>query len=63
MCDKVVRDKVVCERERERESVCERLCVTKLPGGGGGGEAAERRGGYRTKNKNPAQRCGEQRGV
>ena len=39
--------------------VCERWCVTKLcvcQGGGGEGGGA----GYRIKNKNPTQRCGEQ---
>ena len=46
--------------------VCERWCVTKLyvkdsvwqeAGGGGGGGGHP---GYRIKNKNPTQRCGEQ---
>ena len=43
--------------------VCERWCVTKLcVCQGGGGEGGGRGGGgagYRIKNKNPTQRCGE----
>ena len=39
-----------------------KLCVSKLcvEGGRTGGRADERTAGYRTKNKNPTQRCGEQ---
>ena len=74
-CDKVVCDKVVCDKERwcvtKREEVCDKVvcvwqsCVWKMvcdkvvcvcQGGGGEGGGA----GYRIKNKNPTQRCGEQ---
>ena len=66
VCDKMVCDKVVCERWCVTKVVCERWCVTKLyvkdsvwqeAGGGGGGGGHP---GYRIKNKNPTQRCGEQ---
>ena len=36
------------------------LYVTKEAGGGGGG-GSRRHPGYRIKNKNPTQRCGEQK--
>ena len=50
-------DKEVCDKV-----VCERWCVTKLcvwqrGGGEGGGQGGG--AGYRIKNKNPTQRCGE----
>ena len=32
-------------------------------GGGGGGGGEEEEAGYRIKNKNPTQRCGEKRGI
>ena len=51
----------LCVTERGGKVVCvcvTKLCVSKLcvkeRGGGGGGAA-----GYRIKNKNPTQRCGE----
>ena len=53
---------MVCDK-----AVCERWCVTKsgvtklrVAGGGeGGGGGAGGGAGYRIKNKNPTQRCGE----
>ena len=39
--------------------VCVKLLYVKAAGGGGGREEAGRRPGYRIKNKNPTQRCGE----
>ena len=45
VCEQVVSGQVVC--------VCEQV-VYEAAGGGG-----RRRTGYRTKNKNPTQRCGE----
>ena len=65
VCDKMVCDKVVWKMVCDKV-VCERWCVTKLyvkdsvwqeAGGGGGGGGHP---GYRIKNKNPTQRCGEQ---
>ena len=51
---------MMCDKD-----VCERWCVTKLGGGGGGGcgGGGGGRDGYRIKNKNPTQRCGEKRNV
>ena len=40
--------------------VCVKFCMCKEAGGGGGGRRRRRRSpGYRIKNKNPTQRCGE----
>ena len=54
---KIVRTKLVCDKV-----VCESCCVTKWRRrrGGGGGEGGGG-SGYRIKNKNPTQSCGEQK--
>ena len=73
--DNVVYDKVVCERwcvtklcvwKKMCEMmcdkvVCERWCVfvDKVTEAGGGGGEVGKNPGYRIKNKNPTQRCGE----
>ena len=49
----MVCDKVVCERWCVTKSGVTKLCVAGGGAGGGGGA------GYRIKNKNPTQRCGE----
>ena len=68
---KMVCDKVMWKRVCDK-AVWERWCVTKLCvkdgvwqscGGGGGGGGGGGRDGYRIKNKNPTQRCGEKHKV
>ena len=56
LCDNFVCERVVCERV---VCVCDKVvwCVWRGGGGGGGRRAT----GYRTKNKNSTQRCGEKR--
>ena len=50
----------LCESKLCVDKLCEsKLCVSKLCVGGGREEEKEA-AGYRTKNKNPTQRCGEQ---
>ena len=49
----------MCEQVGEDRVCVSKLCVNKLAGGGGRRRRRKEAAGYRTKNKNPTQRCGE----
>ena len=65
VCEEVVCGQVVCEQVVCGQVVCEQVvcgqvvCEQVVCGRTAGGRANARTAGYRTKNKNPTQRCGE----